>query len=68
MKSLLKKLIDTLVCCLLAGSFGWFIAHEYERWHPREMKIIYAEKPIGVGEKDHKVRVIKLANGRMVGR
>ena len=47
MKLLLKKLMDTLLCCLLAGSFGWFIAHEYERWHPREKELvyIYPEKP-----------------------
>lgn len=68
MKTLLKKLIDTLACCALAGSFGWFIAHEYERWHPREAKIVYVEKLVEAGEKGREVRVVKLVNGRMMKR
>ena len=60
MKTLLKKLVDTLACCALAGSSGWFIAHEYERWHPREVKIVYVEKPVEAKEKSrHEVRMVK---------
>ena len=68
MKLLLKKLVDTLLCCLLAGSFGWFVAHEYERWHPGKVEIVYVEKPIEAREKGREVRVVKLINRRMVGR
>lgn len=66
MKTLLKKLVDALICCALAGSFGWFIAHEYERWHPREVKIVFIEKPAEAREKGREIRVVKLVNGRMV--
>ena len=66
MKVSLKKLLDTLACCLLAGSFGWFLAHEYERLHPRKAEIVYIEKPVIVPDKGREVRVVKLGNKRMV--
>lgn len=67
MKTLLKKLFDALMCCLLAGSFGWFFAHEYERWHPRKAEIVYVERPT-MNDKSWKVRVVKLGSRRLVDR
>lgn len=68
MKTLLKKLFDALLCCLLAGSFGWFVAHEYERWHPHEVKIVYVERPVVAQMERRDVRVVKLVKKRLVGR
>lgn len=69
MKSLLKKLLDTLICSVFAISLGVFFMHVYENHHPREMEIVYVDKPATMPTKELRdIRVVKLSGKKKMVR
>lgn len=69
MKILLENLLNTLLCSVFAGSLGVFFMHVYENYHPREVEIVYVDRPAPMPTRDlSDIRVVKLAVKKKVVR